>query len=433
MEHPGFRTLRARLTIASLAPGGDGVAHVEVDGQRRAVFVPYAAPGDVMDVEIDASQRPARGRPLELLAGGPDRVSPACPWSTRCGGCDWMHLSVEAQASAHAEHVRAALPSEWRETSILVHPAPAAVGYRTRARVHVRCKRGKVAVGMNESRTHDPVDVDSCAVLAAPIELGRRQLAGVFEGSRGHGEVQVALGSDRVAVLDATWSGDLEAKCFARLEQAVARRDLGGARVTIEGASRPAVIGDPTPWIRAADGEPLRLAPGGFAQASEYMSAVLARYVAELVRPLRVDKAVELFAGAGTLSVLLAREVGDLVLVESNRQACDAARANLAARELGGRVVEMSAEDYPWSPATKLAVLDPPRTGARALAERLGSSRILHIVYVSCDTQTLARDLKSLAAAYDARSVAAFEMFPQTSHVETVVLLERRRGPGARP
>jgi len=147
---------------------------------------------------------------------------------------------------------------------------------------------------------------------------------------------------------------------------------------------------------------------------------------------LRVDKGVEFFAGAGTISVLLAREVGDLVLVESSREACDAARVNLAARGLTGRVVEMSAEDYPWSPATKLAVLDPPRTGARALAERLGPSRIQHIVYVSCDTQTLARDLKLLAPAYDVRSVAAFEMFPQTSHVETVVLLERRRG-GARP
>ncbi len=432
MGHPGSRTLRAQLTIASLAPGGDGVAHVEVDGERRAVFVPHAAPGDVMSAEVDASQRPARGRPLELLVAGPDRVSPACPWSTRCGGCDWMHLSVDGQTRAHVEHLRAALPSEWRQTSILVHPAPAAIGYRTRARVHVRCRRGKVAVGMNESKTHDPVDVDACAVLEAPIEHARRQVGGVFEGSRGHGEVQIALGADRMAVLDATWSGELDAQCFARLEQAVARRDLAGARVTIEGASRPAVIGDPTPWARAADGEPLRLAPGGFAQASEKMSAILARHVAELVRPLRVDKGVEFFAGAGTISVLLAREVGDLVLVESSREACDAARANLAARGLTGRVVEMSAEDYPWSPATKLAVLDPPRTGARALAERLGPSRIQHIVYVSCDTQTLARDLKLLAPAYDVRSVAAFEMFPQTSHVETVVLLERRRG-GARP
>ena len=428
MAPPGSRTLRAQVTITTLAPGGDGVAHVELRGERRAVFVPHAAPGDVLSTEIDASQRPARGRVLELLAAGADRVSPACRWSTRCGGCDWMHLSAEAQVRAHVEHVRAALPEAWRQMTIAAHPAPAATGYRTRARVHVRCKRGQVTVGMNESRTHDPVQVDTCAVLEMPLERARRSLAAFFEGSRGHGEVQIALGVDRIPVLDVRWTGDLAAACFARLERAVVGREIAGARATVDGASRPAVIGDPTPWVVGADGLPLRLPPGGFAQASERTSAKLAGYVAELVRPHRVDKAFELYAGAGNLSVLLAREVSDLVLVESSREACDAARANLAARALKGRVVEADAEVYAWSAAARLAVLDPPRTGARTVAERLAGSRVSHVVYVSCDTQTLGRDLKLLAPAYEPRSVATFEMFPQTSHVEAVVALERRRG-----
>jgi 23S rRNA (uracil1939-C5)-methyltransferase len=419
-------TIRVEATIASLAPGGHGVAHVQIDGQRRAVFVPHGAPGDVIRAEVDASWRPARGRVLELLAHGPDRVTPVCPWSARCGGCDWMHLSLEAQARAHVEHVRAALPAEWQKVAIVAHPALAAIEYRTRARVHVRCEHGRTAVGMHESRTRDPVNVDSCAVLAPPLERARRSLAALFEGSRGRGEALLALGLARVPVLDLSWTGDLAATCFARLEQAVSAHALAGARVTMDGASRPAVIGDPTPWIVGADEMPLRLAPGGFAQASERTSARLARYVAELVHPYQVDKAVELYAGAGSLSVLLAREVGDLVLVESSREACDAARANLAARSLKGRVVEANAEVFAWSGATRLVVLDPPRGGARAVAQRLASSRVTHVLYVSCDTQTLRRDLQLLAPAYDARSVATFEMFPQTSHVETALMLERR-------
>jgi 23S rRNA (uracil1939-C5)-methyltransferase len=422
--------LRANVTILSLAPGGDGVAHLEIAGERRAVFVAHAAPGDVLSAEIDTSRRPARGRTLELLEHGVDRVTPACPWSTRCGGCDWMHLSIEAQEMTHVEHVRAALPDGSRQMPIHVHRAPAAVGYRTRARVHVRCKRGRVDVGMNESRTHDPVSVDMCVVLAPPIEHARRQLAALFAGSRGEGDVQIALGSGGAAVLDSRWSGDLDAKWFGRVEEAVAARQLAGARMTMEGATRPAVIGDPTPWIVAADGAPLRI--GGFAQASEQMSGALARYVAEIVKAHGVEKAVELYAGSGNLSVLLAREVSDLVLVESSTEACEAARFNLAERNLAGRVVEANAEDYPWAPGTKVVVLDPPRTGARAASERLASSRVTHVVYVSCDAQTLARDLKVLAPAYDIRSVATFEMFPQTSHVETVVALDRRRGAAGR-
>ncbi|HEY3819797.1 MAG TPA: TRAM domain-containing protein [Polyangiaceae bacterium] len=423
------------VTIASLAPGGDGVAHVELDGERRAVFVPHTAPGDVVRAEVDASRRPARGHLLEVLTAGPERVASACAWSLRCGGCDWMHLSLEAQGRAHVEHVRAALPPAWRDVPATHHAADAALAYRTRARLHVRCERGRVEVGMHEAGTHDPVAVDTCVVLDPAVEAARRRLGALVAGSRGRGDVQIALGAERRPVLEVRWDGEVAAACFGRLEQAVASGELAGARVFVGDASKPAVVGDPAPWVPGADGQPLRLAPGGFGQASERMNAALARHVASLVRPLGVERAVELYAGSGNLSVLLAREVRELALVESSREACDAARANLSARSLSARVVEADAGAYAWGATTRLVVLDPPRTGARAVAERLAASRVPHVVYVACDAQTLGRDLAVLAeggaSTYVARSIATFEMFPQTSHVETVVALERVRG--ARP
>jgi 23S rRNA (uracil1939-C5)-methyltransferase len=420
------RRLRIEATIASLAPGGDGVAHLELDGQRRAVFVPHSAPGDVLRAEIDPSRRPARGRLLELVRPGEDRVAPACQWATQCGGCDWMHLSLDAQVRAHAEHVRAALPVEWRRAAVVSHRAAAALEYRTRARVHVRCGSGRTVVGMHEARTHDPLPVERCAVLEPRLERARRWLTTLFDGSLGRGDVLLAFGAERLPVLDVTWAGDLAPSCFARLERDIGR-EIAGARVTIDDASRPATIGDPTPWTEGADGQPLRLAAGGFAQPSESMSAKLALHVAERARSCRADRAVELYAGAGTLSVLLAREVRDLSLVESNRDSCHAARANLASRGLKARVVEADAEQFDWGAATKLVVIDPPRAGARVVAERLAASRVPHVIYVSCDAQTLGRDLKLLEPSYALQSVTTFEMFPQTSHVEAVIALERRR------
>jgi len=420
-------------TVASLAPGGDGVAHVKIQDQRRAVFLPRTAPGDVVRAVIDPTRRPARGQVLELLAAGPDRVAPACRWSTRCGGCDWMHLSLEAQTKTHTRHVRDALPVLWRELPVLRHPAWEGLAYRARARVHVRCERGDVDVGMHEARTHEPVMVDLCAVLDPVLEKARRSLAPLFRGSRGRGEVKLALGAGRRPVMDVHWTGEPSPACFARLEQAVAEGHLGGARVFVGDASRPATVGDPTPWMTGADDRPLRMAPGGFGQANERMNTTLALHVAALVRSLAssgrgIGKAVELYAGSGNLSILLAREVRELVLVESSREACDAARANLAARNLAARVVEADAGTASWAAATRLVVLDPPRTGARAVAERLAASRVSHVVYVACDAQTLGRDLSILAPVYVPRSIATFEMFPQTSHVETVVALERIRG-----
>ncbi|HEX3771609.1 MAG TPA: TRAM domain-containing protein [Polyangiaceae bacterium] len=424
-------------TVSSLAPGGDGVAHIELGGERRAVFIPHSAPGDRVQVEVDASRRPARGRILSVATAGPDRVAPSCAWSERCGGCDWMHLSLEAQARTHAEHVRAALPAPWRDHPLETHRAADAVAYRSRARVHVRASsRGRATVGMHEARSHDPVAVDVCAVLLPALEAARAALPAIFEGSVGRGDAQLALGERGRPVIDVRWEGELPPPVFARLERAVEDGTLGGAQVRVGEVARPARIGDPTPWMTGADGAPLRLAPGGFGQAHEAMNAALARHVAAVVRGWQVDRAVELYAGAGNLTVLLAREARELASVEASRDGVDAARANLAARGLTHvRLVEADAGTYTWPKNTRLVVLDPPRTGARAVAERLSASRVPHVVYVSCDPQTLGRDLSLLAEAYAPASavpVATFEMFPQTSHVETVVALTHR-GEEARP
>jgi 23S rRNA (uracil1939-C5)-methyltransferase len=338
-----------------------------------------------------------------------------------------MHLSAAAQARLHVEHLRAALPAAWRDVPIASRAATSLLAYRSRARVHVRCERGRVDVGMHQARTNEPVTVDRCAVLEPAVEQARARLASLLASCHGRGDVQIALGTGGRPVLEIRWDGEVAGACFGRLEEGVLSGELAGARVTAGEASRPAVIGDPTPWTRGADGQPLRLAPGGFAQASESANVALVTHVSDLVAAARADKTVELHAGSGNLSVMLARS-SDLVTVESSRESCDAARANLKTRSLAARVVEGDADVYEWSPATRLVVLDPPRTGARAVAERLAGSRVARVLYVSCDAQTLGRDLAILSGAYEPRSVTAFEMFPQTSHVETVVELERTRG-----
>jgi 23S rRNA (uracil1939-C5)-methyltransferase len=426
------RRLHLELQVTHLAHGGAGVAHAEIDGERRAVFVRQAAPGDQVRAEVDLSQRPARAKVLSILSPGPDRVPSPCAWSERCGACDWMHLSPAAQTRGHVDLVRSVLPGAWRDLPIQTPAATAALGHRVRARVHIRCGRsGRALVGMHGAGTHEPVEVETCVVLDPALDAIRRRLAALLAGARGQGDVQLAFGAGRLAVLEIRWEGEIARETFGRLESAVAEKAIAGARVFAGDATRPAVIGDPTPWMDGPDGKPLRLAPGGFGQATEAMNTRLAIHVAEIARRWQANKAVELYSGAGNLSVLLAREVGELVCVESNRSGCDAARANLADRGLGGsvRVVEADADAHAWSPATRLVVLDPPRTGARAVAERLAAMRTPWVVYVSCDPPTLGRDLAILKDAYAPVSIAAFEMFPSTSHVEVVVALERAGRP----
>ena len=353
------RRLELDATIAELAPGGDGVAILEIEGERRATFVRGVAVGDRVRLRVDTARKPARGEVLELLAAGDARVSPACAFTARCGGCDWMHVSLDGQRLAHAEHVRRALPPSFRSCAITPHAAPAALAYRGRARLHVRGSGGRVTVGMHEVGSHDPVEVEQCVVLAPPLEALRRALPPLLEGAHGRGDAQIALGrfasdqtpggdagdtpTERKPVLELRWSGTLAAVCYGRLEQAVARGEISGARVMCGDALRPSIIGDPTPWMLAPDGLPLRLAQGGFGQASDAANALLGERIAALCAaaiPPAQDPAktgtsrriVELYAGAGNLTVLLAALFADVTAVETQREACEAARANLAAR-----------------------------------------------------------------------------------------------------
>src|SRR5215472_4035381 len=96
-------------TVEQLVQGGDGLAFAPFEGERRAILAPAVAVGDEARFAVDFSRRPARAQLLKLLSGSPDRVEPACPHTARCGGCDWMHLSADAQATGHAGLIRAVL------------------------------------------------------------------------------------------------------------------------------------------------------------------------------------------------------------------------------------------------------------------------------------------------------------------------------------
>jgi len=432
---------RAELHIQELAAGGAGVART---AQGEVVFVAGAAPGDHVEVEIDRAARPARGRVLRVIAAGPGRVEPPCSFAQRCGGCDWMHLAPGAQQAAHAAIVRQAIAREVPASElpeIRVHAAPLSLGYRTRARLFAKSARsGEVRVGYRAPGTHELAEVSRCLVVSDALGPLFAELPALLRGARGEGDVLVAQGQGGRPVVEIAWRGELAPETWRLLDARVAEGAWAGARVALSGAARPASFGDPRPVIQGADGAPLTLAPGGFGQPSEEGASVLARRVAELAwvdapaRPLHV---VELFAGSGTLSILLARgpsEAGaglaSFVAVEQVPEAVACLRDNLAARGLSGKAVAADADAYSIPARADLVVLDPPRGGAPGAAAAIAASGARAAVYVSCNPATLGRDLARLTAGgLSMTHIEAVELFPQTSHVEVVVRLARLRRP----
>jgi len=421
------------LRIDEIAAGGGGVGKLE---NGRVVFVPRSAPGDVLEAEVDFSAKPARGRILRLIEPSPARVAPPCPYFESCGGCDLMHLELGAQASAHAVIIQRAIAHALSGISlpeIRVHLPPEPLAYRTRARLYIRGERGRVKIGYRAPGSHALVAIDACLVLAPSLAPLIQELAEVLSGAKGEGDVQIAFGKDALPVVEIFFRGELAASTFAKLDAKVEEGRWAGASVRLEGASQASSFGDPRPQMIGADEKPLRFPPGGFAQPSDEGAAQLARRVDELTRDTRPHRVVELFAGSGTLSVLLARETESFLAVEIDAGAAACAAQNLALRGLDAKVTVKDADAYEIPRRTEVVVLDPPRAGAPGASRAIAASSAKVVVYVSCDPPTLARDLAVLVeGGFAITHIEAFELFPQTSHVETVVRLERVRSARSR-
>jgi 23S rRNA (uracil1939-C5)-methyltransferase len=432
--------VRLKLAITSIAPGGQGVAHVQHGDERRAVFVPRAAPGDVLEAQIDFDQRPARGEMVRLLEPSTWRAPAPCPLVEKCGGCDLMHLTRDAQRDVHRSIVSELIERSTKTPSAALefHAAPSATRYRTRARLAVLAGRGRAVVGYRRAASRHIEQINACLVLDERLEPALPLLQEIFAEQVGDGEVAIALGAAGRPVLDVRWRGDLSGTFYGALGRHVEAGALAGAEVWIPGAREPSRVGDPRALTIAADGEPLIVPAGGFAQAHPALNvtlgrAVLAASVLEEARAADANRpVVELFAGSGNFTVLLARHAPTLVAVESDARAARAARENLDARGIRARVVEGDADAFDLPPQARTVVLDPPRTGAPGAVRRIASSKVRRVVYVSCDAATLARDVETLAGSgFQLVRAELFEMFPHTSHVEVVAALER--DPNARP
>ncbi len=423
------------VAIESLAAGGDGLGHL---GDGMAVFVPRTAPGDRVRLErVRRRRRHAHALVGALVAGSPDRIEPRCPHfvNDACGGCQWQHLPVEAQRRAKRRIVGDALRRLGHlpvEDPALV-PSPRDFGYRATITPTVRwATRGEGPVaGFHRHDSGEVFPLEHC-------DIAREEVNALWAA------IRPALGS-------LPRGDDVRLKLRVAPDGALHLLVSGGdgawadARPLLEAAARAGLA--PASWRQGpgergaprllAGGEGAPAGPGGrdrsavaFEQVNPEVATALREAVVASV-PATARRVLDLYAGTGEVGLALAPAEGDasreVACVEVNAAA--ARRALEEARRLGVRLAvhaeRVEAAIGRLLPAD-VVIVNPPRTGlgpgvAAALAARMPP----RLVYVSCDPATLARDLARLGATADALSVRCFDMFPQTSHVETLAVLAR--------
>ncbi|MDQ1559099.1 MAG: rRNA (uracil1939-C5)-methyltransferase [Pyrinomonadaceae bacterium] len=425
------------VEIERIVPGGAGLGHA--DGYT--LFVQLAAPGDRVRARVERVRgKVAFASVVEVITPSPVRVEPPCPYFGRCGGCDFQQLTYEAQLAAKVEIIRDCLRRIARvepPARIPITPSPAVWRYRSRARWQHDPVRQ--FLGYYELASHRVCDVTECPVVLPEVQDKLSHLratlaaGGDFDETE---EFQAVAGDDGVSLLPPLDASDarerfrdlageryhFDADCFFQINHALLEPLLAEA---LKGTpTEPDTTGEPDTM-----GESDVTGESGMTGNTAAMGGESNALGSE--SNATGEMAVDLYCGVGLFTLPLARRFARVAAIEGNASATGFARRNLAAAGLTNasvhtaRVGEWLAAHAPSLTPVAFLLLDPPRAGAEP--EALHGILLLRprrIAYVSCDPATLARDLRALFdAGYTLDSIRAFDLFPQTHHVETVVHL----------
>ena len=481
-------------TVEITGYSAEGLGVCRIDG--CVVFVPNAIRGERCRVKVThVSANSAHGKIEEILERSPHRIPRACPYAKLCGGCQYHHMDYAEELRAKAQKVTDALNRIGDQAVDLVKITGASdtAGYRNKAIYPLTMKNGKPVAGFYRNRTHEVIPIDRCRILPEVFDRAKDVIlrwaeedrVSVYDEKTGAGllrhiYLRQGFGTGQLMVCIVANGDRLPRE--NRLIHAL-RRELPGLASVILAVNRKptnVVLGTEyrTLWGSGEIEDELcgftfRLSPRSFYQVNHDQAQRLYERAVELADLRGTETVLDLYCGAGTITLALSRKAGKAVGVEVVPQAIEDAQANaarngvenveflcadasLAAERFAAQTTSTAVgalserppaaateKDFPlggrWpegpdagSPDDRPAgvdviLVDPPRKGlAPDVIDAMVRMAPKRIVYVSCDPATLARDLKRLTqTGYSLQSAEAFDLFPRTCHVETVCLLSK--------
>jgi 23S rRNA (uracil1939-C5)-methyltransferase len=426
--------------VAALTHEGEGVVR-----SSKTAFVVGALPGEVVRFQRHVAHRSHdEAALLEVITPSPDRVEPGCVHFGICGGCVLQHLAPEAQLRAKEQELLDTLQRVGNLMPAQVLPAVTGPvwGYRRKARLGARyvTARKRALVGFRERSSSFIAALDSCPVLvpeAGTLITAMSELVTRLSGRMRLPQVEVAAGDQQLALvlrlLDPPTAEDLELlRAFEQLHGVKLLIQRKGPDVLDSLDGKPADL-----WYELPEfGVRLQFTPTDFVQVNGETNRRMVARVVDLLQLSPESRVLDLFCGLGNFTLPIATRAGSVLGIEGDAGLVARARHNAAANQLGNARFEVAnlAGEHGEATCDSLAaaagpfthvLLDPPRTGAREVLASVARLRPQTIVYVSCHPGSLARDLQILTAEHGFRLAAAgvVDMFPHTTHVESVALL----------
>jgi len=422
---------RLIVTAEKLVFGGDCLARIKGESSDgKVIFVSGLIPGESAEIEIIASKKNFhRGKLVSILEPSSHRVAPPCSYYPECGGCNLLHVSSDFQVTLRQQVLEDIFQREGIPIPVLQTLGGEPLGYR--------CRMQLTNGGLQQrGKAHSPIPITNCPCGTAEINRWLQQVP--FE-QRHQGRIQI-FGDSRIQSEDKFfWASTEKEKAVLQVTGKTSRKLQDKVKRRFSGTSLSAAT-TCTLQISPKKYKPkiLSFDVRGFFQSNlgvlEQTIDVLLDYLQEIKSKRgRLSHALDIYSGAGTMSVFLADYFDLVSLVEHNRDALVFAEQNLLgtnhqsfglsgerwAREFGTKVVE--------SNLPELAFVDPPRSGMEgAVRNFLAQGAIPHIAYLSCDPATQARDCKTLVqAGYTITRLFLLDFYPNTGHLETLVFLEK--------
>ena len=416
------------FAVTGLTHEAKGVAR----HQGKVTFIADALPGETVAARVTKPGRRFDEAQLQqIITPSPHRVEPACQHYAQCGGCSFQHLSDDQQLVAKMDWLQGQLRKVWQQP--IAQLTDSSRHYRRRARIALQVKGGKALMGFRQKASKDIVEIDRCLVLTERLQeiysvlkpaLLKDDMASrighveLLEDSRG-ASVLFRLTATVPAATQESWQNWAQTLGVELYWQAPEE-----SRVNVVAEKmRHYVIEQQT----------LTYHPQDFIQVNARMNEKMIDQALNWLQADKNDVILDLFCGVGNFSLPLARQAKSVVGVEVQPSMVAAAQANAECNNLENIRFVAADLSQPVGPKfTKLGVtkvlLDPPRAGAFEFLDSLVKISPQQILYVSCNASTLARDAEYLVAhGYQVVKVGLMEMFPQTSHIETMMLLQKKK------
>jgi len=402
------------LELLDFTFGGDAFGRL-ADG--KPVFVPFGLPGERVRVQIP-QEKPdyCLGRLVEIITPSPRRIDARCPHFTDCGGCHYQHLAYEHQLEVKHKIVTDQMRRIGKITEPAVNPvvpSPDQWNYRNTMQFHLS-PGGKP--GFKDTTGEVVVEIRECHLPVAEISDVWPNLE--IDPRVGVKRIMLRAGSDGEMMVGL--EGELDTPPELTLDMPLSMHYLGRGQDFL-------LAGDAYSMM-TVNGIDFAVSPRSFFQVNLPQAEAMVKYLLANCGATPESTVLDLYCGVGLFSAFLAPLVKELVGVELSESACNDFAVNLDVYENVSLYVG-KVEDIVSIIEVKpdVVILDPPRAGLdKRVVKYLSESSVNRLVYVSCDPATLARDCRRLVdSGYKVESIQPFDLFPQTFHVETVVLMSR--------